>query len=243
MTVSMPSNGHPFKDGHIEVRRVQTEADRELIQHLRDAVYVQAEHRIGGTGDFVNSFDRYNDESLWFVALDGSGQALGTVKVIRDSEKGLPYECIMGPQKKSPDDRIVEIGHLITLASASTRRVVLGLLREAFAYCRNELQATHVVGDVFLDKTRGDAFYRHVGFKPIHGPYRDARFLEAPLSMIVMLRVADVVPLMRRAKGNRKEIFRFLTGGCHDPEMLNAAAPELATSHPSHPPGRTEELL
>jgi hypothetical protein len=115
--------------------------------------------------------------------------------------------------------------------------VVLELLREAFAYCHNELQATHVVGDVFLDKTRGDAFYRRVGFKPIHGPYQDSRFLDAPLSMIVMLRVADVIPLMRRARGSRKELFRFLTGGCHDPEMLNAAAPELAPSHPAHSAG------
>jgi hypothetical protein len=237
MTASMLLNGPPFKDAHIEVRRVETEADWELIQHLRNVVYVQAEHRIGGTSDFVNSFDRYNDESVWFVAVGSSGQALGTAKVIRDSEKGLPYESVMGRQEKGPEDRVVEIGHLITLASESTRRVVLELLREAFAYCHNVLQATHVVGDVFLDKTRGDAFYRRVGFKPIHGPYQDSRFLDAPLSMIVMLRVADVIPLMRRARGSRKELFRFLTGGCHDPEMLNAAAPELAPSHPAHSAG------
>ena len=243
MTVSMPTNSRPFNDVQIEVRRVETEADWALVQHLRNVVYVQAEHRIGGTNDFVNSFDRYNDESRWFVAVGSNGQALGTVRAIRDSEKGLPYESIIGRQKRGPDDRIVEIGHLVTLPSTSTQRVVLELLREAFAYCHNELHATQVVGDVFLDKTRGDAFYRRVGFKPIHGPYRDSRFLDAPLSMIVMLRVADVVPLMRRARGSRREIFRFLTGACHDPEMLNAAALELAPSHSPHSTDRTEKSL
>jgi hypothetical protein len=116
------------------------------------------------------------------------------------------------------------------------------LLREAFAYSCNELRATHVVGDVFLDKTRGDAFYRRVGFKPIHGPYQDDRFLDAPLSMMVMLRVADVAPLMRRARGTRKELFRFLTSGCHDPEIRRAAGPHLAHSRSNSTPDQTEEL-
>lgn len=223
MTRAASSPGPAEPDVSVEVRPVETGDDWKLIQHLRNAVYVQAEHRIGDNDDMANNFDRYNSESRWFIAVAG-GEPLGTVKVIRDSEKGLPFELVVGRWQKEPGEVFVEIGHLITLPGSSSQRVVMALLREAFAYASNELRATHVIGDVFLDKTRGDAFYRRVGFEPLHGPYRDERFLDAPLSMIVMLRVADVAPLMRRVKGTRKELFRYLTAGCTDPEIVNAAA-------------------
>jgi putrescine aminotransferase len=197
-------------------------ADGPHIQKLRETIYVAAENRIGEVGDFAGSFDRYNDHSKWFIAMS-EGRALGVVKVIRDSELGLPYEIILGRGSRDPSDVYAEIGHLLSISGPQSQPVVLGLMREAFAYCSNELGATHVVGDVFVDKRRGDAFYHRIGFTTLHGPYKDDRFLNAPMSAIVVLKVADLAPLMRRCEGTLKELLRYLTGACNDPEMRRAA--------------------
>ena len=205
----------------IEFREAQP-GDAQAIQTLRETIYVAAENRIGEVGDFAGSFDRYNEHSKWFIALS-EGRAVGVVKVIRDSELGLPYEIVLGRGKRGADDVYAEIGHLLSISGPQSQPVVLGLMREAFAYCSNELGATHVVGDVFVDKRRGDAFYHRIGFTTLHGPYKDDRFLNAPMSAIVVLRVADLAPLMRRGEGTLKELLRYLTGACNDPELRRAA--------------------
>jgi putrescine aminotransferase len=196
--------------------------DAPHVQKLRETIYVAAENRIGEVGDFAGSFDRYNNYSKWFIAMS-EGRAVGVVKVIRDSELGLPYEIIIGRGKRDSNDVYAEIGHLLSISGPQSQPVVLGLMREAFAYCSNELGATHVVGDVFVDKRRGDAFYHRIGFTTLHGPYQDARFLNAPMSAIVVLKVAELAPLMRRCEGTLKELLRYLTGACNDPEMRRAA--------------------
>ena len=141
----------------IEFREVTGSTDWHHIQALREAIYVTAENRIGEETGFYGSFDRYNDHSKWFLAMS-EGRAVGCVKVIRDSEIGLPYETIIGHQKRAPGQVIAEIGHLLSLSGPMSAPVVLGLMRESFAYSVNQLGATHVVGDVFLDKSKGDAF-------------------------------------------------------------------------------------
>ena len=196
--------------------------DARHIQKLRETIYVTAENRIGEVGDFAGSFDRYEAYSKWFIAMS-EGRAVGVVKVIRDSELGLPYEIVIGRGKRDAKDVYAEIGHLLSISGPQSQPVVLGLMREAFAYCSNELSASHVVGDVFVDKRRGDAFYHRIGFATLHGPYKDDRFLNAPMSAIVMLKVADLAPLMGRCEGTLKELLRYLTGACNDPEMRRAA--------------------
>jgi hypothetical protein len=204
----------------IEFREAEPR-DAQEIQKLRETIYVAAENRIGEVGDFAGSFDRYNDHSKWFIAMS-EGRAVGVVKIIRDSALGLPYEIVIGQGKRHPNDVYAEIGHLLSISGPQSQPVVLGLMREAFAYCSNQLGATHVVGDVFMDKRRGDAFYRRIGFTTLHGPYKDDRFLNAPMSAIVVLKVADLAPLMRRCEGTLKDLLRYLTGACNDPELRRA---------------------
>jgi hypothetical protein len=206
----------------IEFRGVAGPADWRQIQILRDAIYVTAENRIGEETGFYGSFDRYDNYSKWFLAIS-EGRAVGCVKVIRESEIGLPYETIIGRQQRAPGQVIAEIGHLLSLSGPISAPIVLGLMRESFAYSVNQLGATHVVGDVFMDKTKGDAFYRRVGFTTLHGPYRDPRFVDAPLSMIVILEVASLASRMRQSKGMLKDLLRYLTGACDDPEIRRAA--------------------
>jgi len=39
----------------------------------------------------------------------------------------------------------------------------------------------------------------------------------------VVLKVADLAPLIRRCEGTLKELLRYLTGACNDPELRRAA--------------------
>jgi hypothetical protein len=215
---------HPSARVHppIEFREVTGSDDWHHIQDLRDAIYVTAENRIGEETGFYGSFDRYNDYSKWFLATSES-RAVGCVKVIQDSKIGLPYETIIGPQKRAPGQVIAEIGHLLSLSGPMSAPIVLGLMRDSFAYSVNQLGATHVVGDVFMDKSKGDAFYRRIGFTTLHGPYRDPRFVDAPLSIIIILEVAGLALRMRQSKGMLKDLLCYLTGTCNDPEIRRAA--------------------
>jgi len=219
----MTKTGASTSYSRIIVRPASGSADFDQIRRLRDAIYVQNEGRIGAIDDFAGSFDRYTKRSHWFIALI-EGEVVGTVKIIGDSEIGLPFEAIIGTSHRGPGDTVVEIGHLLAISGPSTRFIVMDLLREATAYSRNALGATHLVGDVFLDKTRGDAFYRRVGFHPLHGPYRDDRFLNAPMSMMLKLCMADIPALIRRSTGMRRELLCYLTSGWNDPEIHTAAA-------------------
>ena len=198
----------------------------------REAIYVMAENRIGEETGFYGSFDHYDSYSKWFLAMS-EGRAVGCVKVIRDSDIVLPYETIIGRQKRAPGQVVAEIGHLLSLSGPMSAPVVLGLMRESFAYCVNQLGATHVVGDVFLDKSKGDAFYRRIGFTTLHGPYRDPRFVDAPLSMIIILEVASLALRMRQSKGMLNDLLYYLTGACNDPEIRRAAG-ELARRGECH---------
>jgi len=206
----------------LEFREVTGSADWRHIQALREAIYVAAENRIGEETGFYGSFDRYDSCSKWFLAMS-EGRAVGCVKIIRDSKIGLPYETIIGRQKRGPGQVIAEIGHLLSLSGPMSAPIVLGLMRESFAYSVNQLGATQVVGDVFMDKSKGDAFYRRIGFTTLHGPYRDPRFVEAPLSIIIVLEVASLAPRMRQSKGMLKDLLCYLTGACNDPEIRQAA--------------------
>ena len=206
----------------IEFREVIGSTDWHHIQALREAIYVTAENRIGEETGFYGSFDQYDNYSKWFLAMS-EGRAVGCVKVIRDSDIGLPYETIIGRQKRAPGKVVAEIGHLLSLSGPMSTPVVLGLMRESFAYCVNQLGATHVVGDVFLDKSKGDAFYRRIGFTTLHGSYHDPRFVDAPLSMIIILEVASLALRMRQSKGMLNDLLCYLTGGCKDPEIRRAA--------------------
>lgn len=207
----------------IEFREATGSADWRHIQSLREAIYVTAENRIGEETGFYGSFDRYNNYSKWFLAMS-EGRGVGCVKVIRESEIGLPYETIIGRQQRAPGQVIAEIGHLLSLSGPLSTPIVLGLMRESFAYSVNQLGATHVVGDVFMDRSKGDAFYRRIGFTTLYGPYRDPRFVDAPSSMIIILEVASLALRMQQSKGALKSLLRYLTGACDDPEIRRAAA-------------------
>jgi GNAT superfamily N-acetyltransferase len=201
-----PQPSVPLPADDIAYRKA-TGDDRGHILALRRAVYVDADRRIASADDF--SFDRYDDRATYFLAMGPDGP-LGTVKTIVDSEIGLPVDEVADLSAVRPGKILVEWGHLMTLPRVRAQGVGLMLMREALAYCVNEVGATHVIGDVFIDKSENGyiaRFYRAFGFVDLHGPYRDPRFIDAPESMIMICDLAATIRNLRQASGQIRELF------------------------------------
>lgn len=198
-------------------RVAETAADRSAVLRLREAVYVLDQGRLAHAADTADTFDRFDGQAVYLLAEDGSGP-VGTVKLIADSPLGLPcgQYADLGPLR--PGRRLVEFGHLMTLPRARGRAIGLGLMRAALVHSVSRLGATHVLGDFFADADGGLLpFYTGLGFVVVGSPYRDPRFLEAPLSVVAVLDLDAAAGRVAGADGPAGEALRYFF---HDYELL-----------------------
>lgn len=200
----------------ISCRLVHTHADREAVLRLREAVYVQSDQRISCVGDFRETFDKYDRYASYLLAcLDG--EPVGAVKVIRDSDIGLPCEeiaSIRGVRDQAAG--LVEFGHFITLPTVRKNSVVFAIMASAVSFAANECEASHILADVFFEKAIEDFenhFYRRLGCEIVHGPYGDHRFLEAPQSLVIVFSIAEMIRRAEQASGHEKRLLCEITSG------------------------------
>jgi predicted GNAT family N-acyltransferase len=175
----------------------QSPADWAAVIALRDAVYVRDQERLTDVGDTAATFDRFDPHAVYILALAGP-VAVGTVKVVPDGEAGLPCDDVADlTALRRPGHRLVEFGHLMTLPEVRHQSLGMALMREALALSVRRYRATHVLGDFFADEQTGGLrpFYLSVGFTAVTEPYADARFHNAPLSIVGAL---DLVAAARR---------------------------------------------
>jgi putrescine aminotransferase len=193
----------------------ETAQDKAAVLRLRDAVYVQDQGRLADAADMAATFDRFDRQAVYLLA-ERDGVPVGTIKLIADSEAGLPCEEAVDLTGFRPGKRLVEYGHLLTLPSVRDTAVATGLMREALVYSVGRLGATHVLGDFFIDGTGSlRAFYTYLGFEPLGEPYRDERFQDAPLSVVAVLDLADAAGRCERTEGRRGELLRYFFHDYH----------------------------
>jgi hypothetical protein len=197
---------------NLHFKRAETNVDFRAVLSLRKRVYSDEEKRITTPEEFSDSFDKYNDKSVYFVGYCGE-EPIGTVKVIRDSPIGLPCGDVINLAALRKDSNVlVEFGHLIVLPRYREKDVFLLLAREAFRYGRFEVNATHIIGDVFIDKgghNYTQDFYHKLGFTDLHGPYKDSRFSNSPDSMLIVLDLAEIPKNIALAKGTKGRLMKF----------------------------------
>ena len=198
----------------IEVKQAKEQNDFKQIISLREKIYVREENRISQVEDFAKSFDKYNNSSVYFLAFN-EDIPIGTIKVINDSDSGLPCEEIVTIKHLKADNIIVEFGHLIILPEFRyNRKIVFCLMREAFKYSYKFLNASHIVADVFIDKKRNylTDFYHKAGFKDLFGPYQDKRFIDSPASLLIILEIEELHKKLTSTHGRRRKLLdSFLT--------------------------------
>lgn len=186
----------------VTFRLAESPADKADVIRLREEVYVQDQGRLGDTSDTSDTFDRFDGNAVYILAADGA-EPVGTIKVVPDTEAGLPCEDMVDVAALRPGNRLVEFGHLMTVPRARGRAIGMALMRTALLFSIAEYAATHVLGDFFAEKDGGlRGFYRQIGFVPVGPAYRDVRFLGAPLSVVAVLDLPDAG---RRARADREK--------------------------------------
>ena len=186
--------------GAVEFRVARTPVDKDGVLALRDQVYVRDQARLADVADTAATFDRFDRQSTYILACQDA-EPVGTIKVVPDSEIGLPCEDMISLASLRSGERarrLVEFGHLMTVPRARNRQIGIGLMRAALVHSLTEHAATHVLGDFFAEddgSLRG--FYTQIGFVPVGEPYRDTRFQHAPLSVIAVLDLEDAAARTR----------------------------------------------
>ena len=207
----MTSNVNPDVTTRMVTFRIAASAsDKAAVLRLRDAVYVQDQGRLTDVGQMADTFDRY--QSVYILADDG-GSPIGAIKVIPDSPAGLPCDNTADVSALREHGRLVEFGHLVTLPRVRGQSVGVALMREALIYSVQNHRATHIIGDFFVqDDGALRDFYSGLGFIPLGEPYRDDRFVGAPLSVVAVLDIADAVRRCRSSNGSQARHLRYFFG-------------------------------
>jgi predicted GNAT family N-acyltransferase len=199
----------------VVLRLARSKTERADVVRLRDAVYVQDQGRLADVADTAGTFDRYDAYAEYILAYDGD-EAVGTVKLIADSAAGLPCDTVVDltELRGLGDSRLVEFGHLMTLPRIRGQEVGMALMREGLVRCVARHGATHILGDFFVDDGGGlRSFYTDIGFVGLGAPYQDARFKDAPLSLVGVL---DVRAAAARARSDTELGNRPLQYFFHD---------------------------
>jgi putrescine aminotransferase len=199
----------------VEFRTVT--CDDTSVRRVREIVYVVDQQRLLDSAEMADTFDRFDETSRYILALQ-AGEPVGTVKVIGDSEAGLPCGEHVDIEQLRAKHRVAEIGHLLTVPSVRQRGIGMGLMRQALLHAVQSLGATHILADFFVDAADGGQlrpFYVAIGFRPVGEPFHDERFHRSPLSRVGVLDVPAAAAATHLAVGRQRELMEFFFGD-HD---------------------------
>lgn len=215
----------------VTVREVNSEQGMRDVLALRERVYVADQGRLNSVDDTKDTFDKYDQYGTYLVGyIDGA--PIGAVKIIRDSELGLPCESTarltVNLNDYRTNGRLVEFGHLVSAPEVRSQGVGMQLMRHALMFSLGKLKATHILGDFFANEDGSfQPFYARVGFRPICEPYRDVRFAGSPLSVVGLAEIEAGFKMWREgSESQRKLLDFFLT----DYDQYAAGAPAAAHS-------------
>ncbi|WP_438004018.1 GNAT family N-acetyltransferase [Sorangium sp. So ce321] len=198
----------------ITVREINTEAGMRDVITLRDRVYVDDQGRLNSVDDTKDTFDKYDQYGTYFVAYNDA-DPIGAVKIIRDSEIGLPCEStakltVNLNDYRAKGARLVEFGHLVSAPEVRSQGVGMQLMRHGLIFSITTLKATHILGDFFADANGNfQHFYTQAGFEPICEPYQDVRFAGSPLSVVGMVAIETAFKLWREGSESQRKLLQF----------------------------------
>lgn len=203
----------------------RSEEEFAEVKRIRQRTYVDRDGRLATT---ESSFDRFNSAAEYLV-WGRKDSAKGTIKIILDSEIGLPCEKFVAIENLRSVGKVTEFGHFITDESVRSTPLVLKMMQEAVTHCYLHHNCRFIIGDMFLAENRAGNFDKHLysqlGATPLYGPYNDHRFLNSPLSLIWVVDVDDMIRQLPHLEGVRR---RLLIAILRD--ILFAKAPDVRKS-------------
>lgn len=197
---------------HLSIEPTTYEQNYKIIKEFRSRVYVTKEDRLVDVEDFSNSFDNYNSNSVYFIAKK-SQDTVGLVKVINGNLSNLPCEEVASINHLRSLGTVVEVGHLLVINLAHNYKVVLELMKRALEYSFNELKASYILADVFVDGKNfnyKNDIYHQIGFVDIYGPYQDKRFKNSPRSLLIALEKKRLLDLYLSANRSKRRLLGYV---------------------------------
>lgn len=199
----------------ISVRKITSDADRQVALDVLKATYKEEKHWIEDDDRLFNRSELSDDKVVWFVALHRD-RPVGVVRVLYEPPLELYEEYGMqqiGPeidvQAFIDNNRIAEIGRLAVIPEYRRHKVIaLSLMRDA---TRETIRQgySHFVTDVFEGEKNSpyDFHTRILGFVPV--ATHDVGDLNCENRRITL--VLDFKECYRRLKTKKEKMFRIMT--------------------------------
>ncbi len=190
-----------------EVVRVTEPSDLEALYRFRHEVYVD---ELGWLPPDPSGLlrDGFDDLAYNYVATDGDGKVVGSMRVVPDSPAGLPLERV-APLDGFRDGarNLVELCRLVVRSDHRGSRLG-GLLMKA-GYQRAVIQkASHIVIDTYLENGATMHLYEKMGFGRVSDEYHDPFHLRAEPSIALSL---DITRAQREWPEAQPGLHRFFT--------------------------------
>lgn len=192
-----------------------SQSDFQQVEQLWRTVYGREFGWLAaGAGGHLHA-DRYHPHSVYLLARVG-GSPVGTMRLVRDSEAGLPVEQFVGIDKirGSGDPRLIECQRLMVLPDRRNQRiegmpygVLAALVKGCLHWCLDNAYS-HVVADLFVSTpTTPRAPLLALGFVETGLEFVDTELAEAGRSVALQLRIGE---LFSRAYRGGSDFYRYL---------------------------------
>lgn len=184
-------------DSSYYVYKAETNDDLDAVNTLWDAVYGE-ECGWLRPADGPRYEDRYHAHSTYLMAR-AEGRVVGTMRMVADSQEGLPVEQFVSISDLRHGKRIVECQRLMTLREYRNRRWqefpygVLGALVKAGLHWCIVRGFTHIFADLFANtKTTPIGPLKGLGFEETGKEFIDTELDEPDLSLGLLLTVGEL---------------------------------------------------
>jgi hypothetical protein len=188
----------------------RTEADITQVAQLWRAIYIKERQWLRPSPHSL-VHDDYHECSTYLLARSGC-KAVGTVRLVMDSETGLPVERFLplGPLKRPSG--VAEAQRLMVAAEArhlacrgAPFGVWAGLVKACVHLCFAK-GISHVVADVFTERSM-IAKFRALGFEKVGDAFVDGELDESSTSVAMLLTLEQ---LLKHAYQRRDRFFSYL---------------------------------
>jgi hypothetical protein len=193
--------------GTFRVHLARTDRELQGVDALWRAVYGRERGWLSELTPGPLYRDEFHEHSSYIVA-ECNGQAIGTMRLVHDSPRGLPVDRFADLSAAKRDRNVVECQRLMVLPEyrKSRNRVEMpfgvypALIRATVQYCLRK-GVTHVFADLFTSTdTTPMQSLECLGFKRVGSEFVDYDLKEPSKSVALVLDVPDAVARARRSK-------------------------------------------
>lgn len=166
------------------------------IENIVNTAYSE-EFEIYIDGYKCNKYDR---SSVHFVA-EIENEFIGYIRVIEPEKYGLPAFEVTKPEIEIDLNTCVEFSRFIVIAGyRKFYNIGLNLMQKAFNYVL-EAGYDNIIADVFLEgRNNTYTLFKSLGFDELSKPYRDYRYKDKLLSVLLMLNLSKTICNFSRQK-------------------------------------------